>query len=109
MVGVQVRQRVRARHPTLRRLDNQRAVPVAELAQPPDEPHLTAWLERRAALKYFLRPGGIWNMLTHWRRLRPWVRDRRGATPGDNALIAFVPETAEFVHRPPDAYRAPPP
>jgi hypothetical protein len=39
-------------------------------------------------------------MLTHWRRLPTWVRSRRSTTPDNNALIEFVPETAEFVPGP---------
>lgn len=64
------------------------------------EPRMTAWCERRAATKYFLRPGGIWNMVTHWRNLPMWVRRRRSTTPDDTALLAFTPETAELVPRP---------
>jgi hypothetical protein len=57
------------------------------------EPHLTGWHERRAAAKYFLRPGGVRNMLTHWRNLPTWADIRRGATPADTALIEFVPRS----------------
>jgi hypothetical protein len=64
------------------------------------DPGLAARCQRRAATKYFLRPGGIWNMLTHWRNLPAWVRGRRATRPETNALIEFVPETAEFVPPP---------
>jgi hypothetical protein len=63
------------------------------------EPRLRRGYERRAAIKYFLAPGGVWNMLTHWRRLPAWVRTRRTA-PADTVLIEFTLETAEFVPRP---------
>jgi general stress protein 26 len=59
------------------------------------EPQLTRRYERRAATRYFLRPGGIWNTLTHWRLFLGGRRLRR-----DNALIEFVPRTAELVPRP---------
>lgn len=59
------------------------------------EGHLTRRYERRAATKYFLRPGGIWNTLTHWRLFLGGRRLRR-----DNAVIEFVPRTAELVPRP---------
>lgn len=66
-----------------------------------DEPDLRRWYERRAAVKYFLRPTGIWNMLTHWRNLPTWLRRRRSATADDTmALIELVPETAELVAGP---------
>jgi hypothetical protein len=61
------------------------------------EPNLTRRYERRAAMKYFLRPGGIWNTLTHWRLFL----DGRRLLRRDNALIEFVPETAELMPRPP--------
>lgn len=64
------------------------------------DPRLTGWIERRAATRYFLRPGGIWNMLTHWHCLPAWVSSLGNSTPATNALIEFVPETAEFVPRP---------
>lgn len=64
------------------------------------EAPMTRWYERRAATKYFLRPGGIWNMLTHRRNLPTWLHDRRTATPADTALIEFAPESAEFVPAP---------
>ncbi len=64
------------------------------------EPQLRGWWERRAATKYFLRPGGLWNMLRHWRNLPTWARTRRSAMPADTVLIEFVPEAAEFVPRP---------
>ena len=66
-----------------------------------DEPDLRRWYERRAALKYFLRPAGLWNMLTHWRNLPIWLRHRRRATSDDTmALIELMPETAELVAGP---------
>ena len=61
------------------------------------ESHLRQSYERRAALKYFLRPGGIWNMLTHVRSLGVWVRGLRDRTPANLALIEFVPQSAEFL------------
>jgi general stress protein 26 len=67
------------------------------------ESHLAGWYQRRAAIKYFLRPGGIWNLLTHWRNLPTWARIRRSSTPADTALIEFMPETAEFVPLPSDS------
>jgi hypothetical protein len=60
------------------------------------EPHLRMGFERRAAAKYWLRPGGLWNMLVHWRRLPAWVRTRRVPV----VLIEFTPVTAEFVPNP---------
>jgi membrane protease YdiL (CAAX protease family)/general stress protein 26 len=66
-----------------------------------DDPRLKPRYERRAAVKYFLRPGGIWNTLTHWRLFLDGRHLRR-----DNALIEFVPEAAEFVPPPLDADRS---
>lgn len=60
------------------------------------QPRLMRRWERRAASKYFLRPGGLWNTLTHWRLFREGRVLRR-----ENALIEFVPQTAEFLPRPP--------
>jgi hypothetical protein len=65
------------------------------------EQHLMRRYKRRAAAKYFLRPGGLWNTLTHWRLFLGGRRLRR-----DNALIEFVPQTAELVPRPPAEDRA---
>jgi general stress protein 26 len=64
--------------------------------------HLTRRYERRAATKYFLRPGGIWNTLTHGRLFLGGRRRLRR----DNALIEFVPRTVELVPRPSDEDRA---
>jgi hypothetical protein len=66
-----------------------------------DDPRRKRRYERRAAVKYFLRPGGIWNTLTHWRLFLDGRRLRRG-----NALIEFVPEAAELVPPPLDADRS---
>ena len=65
-----------------------------------DDPVRLAWCERQAVRRYFLRPGAIWNLLTHPRSLPAWVRARRTARPEETALIAFVPVSAEFVARP---------
>jgi hypothetical protein len=40
-------------------------------------------------------------MARHWRNLPTWLRNRR-TRPGTFALLRFVPESAEFVPRPPD-------
>jgi pyridoxamine 5'-phosphate oxidase-like protein len=65
-----------------------------------DDPERAAWCERRAARRYLLRPGAIWNILTHPWCLPAWIRSRRAARPEETALIAFVPVSAEFVARP---------
>lgn len=64
------------------------------------EPDLRRWYERRAAVRYVLRPAGLWHMLTRWRDLPAWVRRRRSAGPATTALIELVPETAELVAGP---------
>lgn len=81
----------------------------AERARPPNrvlrvrgratvskEEGLRQMFVRRAARKYFLCPGGLWDMLTHFRKLRLWVRGYAGGR-GRAAVIEVVPETAEFL------------
>lgn len=62
-----------------------------------NDPELPSWMKRQAVTKYFLRPGGIWNLLKHWRRLPAWTQERSGSTAEKRALIEFVPVAAEFL------------
>lgn len=69
------------------------------VALPGDDPRRNAYT-RRAARKYFLRPGALWNMLRNRRALPMWrlgAQNREGALA---ALIEFTPQRAEFVARP---------
>lgn len=64
-----------------------------------DDPKRRAYT-RMAARKYFLRPGALWNMLTHPRALPMWrlgARNREGALA---ALLEFTPVSAEFAPKP---------
>lgn len=58
---------------------------------------LTAWYQRQATLRYFLRPGGLLNMIANRGRLSTWLGGDHGTGPGRDALIEFIPHTAEFL------------
>jgi Pyridoxamine 5'-phosphate oxidase len=61
------------------------------------DPDLARRCLRRAVLRYFLRPAGVWNMVAHWRRLPAWLGEVRRSAPETAALVVFEPLSAELL------------
>ena len=62
------------------------------------DPALLRRIQIRAAARYYLTPGGMWDTIKSIRKLPVWTRYHQER--GGGGLIEVTPETAEFLRAP---------